>query len=124
LDGYIRKFSKQSVHTAPSLIITGGNVHYVLNRSGGNNLQDKLGFVYKKSKSVPLTDKSYWLCMWKKKYSCRNLNKLDRDQKLKNLVNNFHNLSLDTFMESLIPYYESVFRIRIRFLRIRILPKN
>jgi hypothetical protein len=36
----------------------------------------------------------------------KNLNMLDREQKLKNLVNNFHNLSLDTFMESLIPYCE------------------
>ncbi len=36
----------------------------------------------------------------------RSLSKLDREQKLKNLVSNFHNLSLDTYMESLIPFYE------------------
>jgi hypothetical protein len=31
---------------------------------------------------------------------------MDRDQQLRNLVSNFENLSLTTFMESLLPFYE------------------
>jgi hypothetical protein len=39
---------------------------------------------------------------WKKS---RHLNKVDRDQQLSNLVNDFYSLNLTTFMESLLPFY-------------------
>jgi hypothetical protein len=103
LDGYIRKFSKQSVHTAPSLIMASGIVPYVLNRGGGNNLQDESSYTYKKSKSISLTDKSYWICMWKK-YSCpvtlmttdsaMKIHKMSGDHNHSNLLleNNIHDV--------------------------------
>jgi hypothetical protein len=50
--------------------MAGGNVRYILNRKGSNSLQDDSGYVYKKTKSVPSTDKTYWQCVWKRKYSC------------------------------------------------------
>ncbi len=36
----------------------------------------------------------------------RHLNKVDRDQQLRTLANNFNNLTLATYMEPLLPFYE------------------
>ncbi len=41
-----------------------GVVSNTLNRSGEGNLQDEAGYVYKKSKSVPIRGRSFWNCMW------------------------------------------------------------
>jgi hypothetical protein len=50
----IRKSSRSSHYTTS---MTGGIVSYILNRNGGNNLQDD---IYKKTRS--LKDHSYWIC--------------------------------------------------------------
>ncbi len=42
-------------------------VSYVLNRSGGNNLQDEAGYIYKQTRCQK--NHSYWICMWRKQFS-------------------------------------------------------
>ncbi len=44
--------------------MVGGVVSNTLNRVGESNLQDEAGYVYKKSKSVPIRGRSFWNCMW------------------------------------------------------------
>jgi hypothetical protein len=36
----------------------------------------------------------------------RSLNKQDKDQRLWTMVNNFNNLTLETYIESLMPFFE------------------
>ncbi len=48
--------------------MSGETVSYVLNRSGGNNLQNEAGYIYKRTRCQK--DCSYWICMWRKRFSC------------------------------------------------------
>jgi hypothetical protein len=55
----------QLLHT---YIMSGPTVSYVLNRSGGNNLQDEAGYIYKWTRCQK--DRSFWISMWQKRFSC------------------------------------------------------
>jgi hypothetical protein len=48
--------------------MSGETVSYVLNRSGGTNLQNEAGYIYKRTRCQK--DRSYWICMWRKRFTC------------------------------------------------------
>jgi hypothetical protein len=70
LEGYIRKSGtpRQFTPHQYTIIMAGESVSYVLNRSGGNNLQDEGGYIYKRTRCQK--DRSYWICMWRKWFTC------------------------------------------------------
>jgi hypothetical protein len=46
------------------------DVSFFKNQKGGDHLKDKDGFVYRRSKFLPLRDKNYWNCVYRQKLSC------------------------------------------------------
>jgi hypothetical protein len=46
------------------------DMSFVKNQKGGDHLKDKDGYVYRRSKSLPLKDKNYWICVFCLKFSC------------------------------------------------------
>jgi hypothetical protein len=46
------------------------DITYVPNRKGGQNLKDKDGYVFTRTKMLPLKDKSYWKCIFCQRFSC------------------------------------------------------
>ena len=45
-------------------------LNFVKNRGGGNNLVDDNGFEYRIRRVVAEKDRSYWMCVSKKKDNC------------------------------------------------------
>jgi hypothetical protein len=45
-------------------------ITYVPNRKEGQNLKDKEGYVFTRTKMLPLKDKNYWKCIFRQRFGC------------------------------------------------------
>ncbi len=46
------------------------DITYVLNRKEGQNLKDNEGYIYKRTKTLPLKDKNYRNCLFRNRFGC------------------------------------------------------